>query len=116
MRAHSCAVLPVSEPAAFEEDVAAANRLYLTRLCAPVKGREGEDDIKKRKFVVVYRESFACGVVGERLAEEEGVLLGEGSIRLKVNDRGATFAFSTVAAEMLPEETSCSPPLGSVCV
>lgn len=52
MRAHSCAVSPVSEPAAFEEDVAAANRLYLTRLCAPVKGREGEDDIKKGSLLL----------------------------------------------------------------
>lgn len=34
------AISPVSEPAPFEEDVAATNRLYLARLGAPVKDRE----------------------------------------------------------------------------
>lgn len=33
------AISPVSEPAPFEEDVAATNRLYLARLGAPVKDR-----------------------------------------------------------------------------
>lgn len=35
------AVSPVSEPAAFEEDVAATNCFYLTWLCTPVRERSG---------------------------------------------------------------------------
>lgn len=115
MRAHLCAVSPVSEPAAFEEDVAAANRLYLTRLCAPVKSREGEDDIKKEVcchlsgVIRLWSSQQAFGRGGGRFNREGGIIL-------KVCDRGATFAFSTLSAEMLPEETSCSLLLGSVRV
>lgn len=37
-------VSPVSEPAAFEEDVTATNCLYLTWLCTPVREREEETE------------------------------------------------------------------------
>ena len=39
---------PVSEPTSFEEDVAAGNCLYLTRLCTPV--REREEETKRKEF------------------------------------------------------------------
>lgn len=42
MKTNLKTVSPVSEPAAFEEDVAAGNRLYLTWLCTPVIEREEE--------------------------------------------------------------------------
>lgn len=56
MKTNLNTVSPVSEPAAFEEDVTAGNCLYLTRLCTPVREREKEINRDANKELHYYKD------------------------------------------------------------
>ncbi len=57
MKTNLNTVSPVSEPAAFEEDVTAGNCLYLTRLCTPVREREEKTHRDANKELHYYKDT-----------------------------------------------------------
>lgn len=59
MKTNLNTVPPVSEPAAFEEDVTAGNCLYLTWLGTPVREREEETERDANKELHSYKASEA---------------------------------------------------------